>query len=133
MKTTANSTRALKTYGAVKSPAIDPSSQAAFTYGVTGISIDPAEFDIAKGLFETNRDMSPAAIESFATLLVESAKQQGLNIFEVIQVDPVTGKLGFDDQGISLINALRPSGSKIGFRKPNSDSINPHVARNIIP
>lgn len=127
-----NSTRSLKTFGTVRSPAIDRSSLSAADLGTVGSHINPQEFDVAKGLFQTKRGMSEASIEAYATLLVESAKQQDLNIFDVIDIDS-NGKIGFGEQGISLINALRPTGSKIGFRTSVSDSISLYTSRNILP
>jgi hypothetical protein len=129
---TSNATRSIKTFGKIKSSAVTPTNQNASTYGTHPISINPAEFDIARGVFQKSGNLSEDAVNAYATLLVEASVRKGVPLLDLVnQVSSTT--VGFTREGLSLINYLRPVGSKVGVRHNDNALTVDFILRNIIP
>lgn len=132
MSTTTGATSLVKTFGTTK-PA-NPGSQTLADINIPEMKINGADFDIIRGLLESDQSVTSEVKNVIAVLMLEAAKGLNVDITEIIELSNITpGKISIPEIGLDMINKLRPITSQIGIKTVNASASDvTHINRNII-
>ena len=83
-------------------------------------SVKIADFDAAKGFFES-RGAQPLAAKAMALVVVDAAKAQGVSAMSILDGSDTTSIKLLDSQTYNYINQLRDGTSQLSGSKPSDN------------
>ena len=100
------------------------------SYGKTPIEFGANDVNSTIGFF-TDKGFSSSAAQSFALIILRSAKEDNVPVFNIIDRMKSLNRAQLDQLVAALINSDRVPTSKIGIKTTSSKNNN--IERNIIP